>query len=360
MLLILAQYLENWFSIFRLFNYITFRAIMVCLTSLFFCLLLGPWTIKKMLQLKIGQAIRTCGPQSHVIKSGTPTMGGILVLTSIIISVLLWCDLNNKYIWLLFIVMLSIGFLGLYDDWKKVVYKNSDGISAKTKILCQSLVAIFVGLYLYFFTSNNVLILIIPFLKNIYYPLGVFGFCVLTYFVIVGTSNAVNLTDGLDGLATLPIILVSTGLSVFAYLSGHRDFSNYLQLPYIVGIGEIFVFCGAISGSCLGFLWWNAHPAQIFMGDVGSLSLGAVLGTVAVIVRQEIVLFIMGGVFVVEAISVILQVGLYKLKKKRIFLMAPIHHHFEQKGWTETQIVVRFWIITIILLLIGLSTLKIR
>lgn len=359
MFLLITKFLVNWPSIFRLFHYTTFRTVMVCLTSLLFCLFLGPWVINKLVKLKIGQSIRNDGPKSHLTKKGTPTMGGALVLFSILISVFLWADLTNKYIWLLLIVMLSIGTLGFCDDFYKIVYKNSKGVSAFAKMSCQSVIAIFVGIYLYFL-NDNIPSIIIPFFKNINYPLGVIGFCILTYFVVVGTSNAVNLTDGLDGLATLPIILVCSGLSVFAYVSGHYEFANYLQLPYTSGVSEVMIFCGAICGSCLGFLWWNANPAQLFMGDVGSLSLGAVLGTIAVIIRQEIVLFIMGGVFVAEAVSVILQVGSYKLRKKRIFLMAPIHHHFEQKGWKENQVVVRFWIITIILVLIGLTTLKIR
>ena len=332
-------------SALNLFQYTTFRAVMAALTALAFSLLFGPWTIRKLTELKVGQAVRTDGPQTHLIKNGTPTMGGSLILTAITVSTLLWGNWANPYIWILLGVLLATGALGFYDDWRKVVYKDPNGVSAKFKMVWQSSVAVIAGLALFFLAENSTNnILIVPFFKQVALPLGVVGFMVLSYLTIVGTSNAVNLTDGLDGLAAFPVVLVAAGLAIFAYASGHSQFAQYLQLPYVAG----------------GFLWFNAYPAQVFMGDVGALALGAALGTVAVIVRQEFVLVIMGGLFVVEAISVMLQVGWYKKTKKRIFLMAPIHHHYEQKGWKETQVVVRFWIITIVLVLIGLSTLKIR
>lgn len=361
MLIWLAQFFEQWISGFRVFQYTTFRAVMAALTALMLGLFFGPRTIRKLTELKVGQTVRSDGPQTHLAKTGTPTMGGTLILFAVTASVLLWTDLSNRFVWILLLVMLSTGALGFYDDWRKVVYKDPNGISARTKLAVLSLVAVAAALLLVF-TANlpATTELIMPFFKSVQYPLGVVGFCVLTYFVIVGTSNAVNLTDGLDGLVSLPVVLVAGGLAVFAYVCGHAEFARYLNLPLIPGANEVMVYCAAICGACLGFLWWNAHPAQMFMGDVGSLSLGAVLGTVAVIVRQEIVLFIMGGLFVAEAVSVMLQVGSYKLRKKRIFLMAPIHHHFEVKGWKETQVVVRFWIITIVLVLIGLATLKVR
>ena len=321
----------------------------------------GPWMIRKLTELKVGQAVRDDGPQTHLIKTGTPTMGGTLILLTITLTTLLWSNLANPYIWVLLFVMLSTGALGFYDDWKKVVFKDPNGVSARFKMVWQSVVALVAGIVLYYAAHlSSTTAFIVPFFKAIAYPLGGIGFVILTYFVIVGTSNAVNLTDGLDGLAAFPVVLVSAGLAIFAYVSGHAEFAHYLQLPHVPGANEVVIFCAAICGSCLGFLWFNAYPAQVFMGDVGALALGAALGTVAVIVRQEIVLVIMGGLFVVEALSVMLQVGSYKLRKKRIFLMAPIHHHFEQKGWKETQVVVRFWIITMILVLVGLSSLKIR
>ena len=352
---------SSWLSALNVFQYTTFRAVMAALTALVFSLLLGPWTIRKLTALKVGQAVRTDGPQTHLVKNGTPTMGGSLILTAITVSTLLWGRWENPYIWILLAVLLATGALGFYDDWRKVVYKDPNGVSAKFKMVWQSSVALLAGIFLFYIVklpaSGE---LLIPFFKQLAYPLGGLGFVVLTYLVIVGTSNAVNLTDGLDGLAAFPVVLVAGGLAIFAYVSGHYDFAHYLQLPFVKGAGEVAVFCAAMCGACLGFLWFNAYPAQVFMGDVGALALGAALGTVAVIVRQEIVLFIMGGLFVVEAVSVMLQVGWYKRTKKRIFLMAPIHHHYEQKGWKETQVVVRFWIITIVLVLIGLSTLKIR
>ena len=354
-------HLSGWFSALNIFHYTTFRAVMAALTSLVFSLLLGPWTIRKLTELKVGQAVRRDGPQTHLVKNGTPTMGGSLILTAITVSTLLWGSWANPYIWILLLVMLSTGALGFYDDWRKVVYKDPNGVSARFKMVWQSCVALAAGVFLFYIAHlGSTSAFIVPFFKQIAYPLGGVGFVILTYCVIVGTSNAVNLTDGLDGLAAFPVVLVAGGLAVFAYASGHAQFSQYLQLPYIPGANEVVVFCAAMCGACLGFLWFNAYPAHVFMGDVGALALGAALGTVAVIVRQEIVLFIMGGLFVVEAVSVMLQVGSYKTRKKRIFLMAPIHHHYEQKGWKETQVVVRFWIITIVLVLIGLSTLKIR
>ncbi len=360
MLLWLAH-LSNWISALNIFQYTTFRAVMAALTALAFSLLLGPWTIRKLTALKVGQAVRSDGPQTHLVKNGTPTMGGSLILTSITFATLLWANLANPYILILLIVLLATGALGFYDDWRKVVYKDPNGVSARFKMVWQSTVALGAGFALFFLAksdANN--ILIVPFFKQVALPLGVVGFIVLTYLTIVGTSNAVNLTDGLDGLAAFPVVLVAGGLGVFAYVTGHYKFAEYLQLPFVAGANEVTIFCTAMCGACLGFLWFNAYPAQVFMGDVGALALGAALGTVAVIIRQEFVLVIMGGLFVMEAISVMLQVGWYKKTKKRIFLMAPIHHHYEQKGWKETQVVVRFWIITIVLVLIGLSTLKIR
>ena len=361
MLLWLADIFQNWISGFNLFQYTTFRAVMAALTALVFSLLLGPWTIRKLTELKVGQAVRHDGPQTHLVKTGTPTMGGTLILLAITVSTLLWANLGNIYVWILLVVLLGTGMLGFYDDWKKVVYKDPNGVSAKFKMVWQSAVALAAGLLLFYAASNTANnILIVPFFKQVALPLGVVGFVVLAYFTIVGTSNAVNLTDGLDGLAAFPVVLVAGGLAIFAYATGHAQFSQYLQLPFVPGANEVVVFCAAMCGACLGFLWFNAYPAQVFMGDVGALALGAALGTVAVIVRQEIVLVIMGGLFVVEALSVMIQVAWYKRTKKRIFLMAPIHHHYEQKGWKETQVVVRFWIITIVLVLVGLASLKIR
>ncbi|QMT31136.1 phospho-N-acetylmuramoyl-pentapeptide-transferase [Alysiella filiformis] len=361
MLIYLAEYLQQYVTIFNVFQYTTFRTVMAALTALGFSLLFGPWTIRKLTLLKVGQAVRTDGPQTHLVKNGTPTMGGSLILTAITIATLLWAKWDNPYVWVLLLVLLFTGALGFYDDWRKVVYKDPNGVSAKFKMVWQSAVALAAGLALFYLAQNNANnILIVPFFKQVALPLGVVGFMVLSYLTIVGTSNAVNLTDGLDGLASFPVVLVAGGLAIFAYATGHAQFADYLQLPYVAGANEVVIFCAAICGACLGFLWFNAYPAQVFMGDVGALALGAALGTVAVIIRQEFVLVIMGGLFVVEALSVMLQVSWYKRTKKRIFLMAPIHHHYEQKGWKETQVVVRFWIITIILVLIGLSTLKIR
>lgn len=361
MLLWLAGWLGEYVRAFNVFNYVTLRAVMATLTALTISLLMGPWVIRKLTELKVGQAVRNDGPQAHLIKAGTPTMGGSLILLSIGLTTLLWADLANPYVWLLLAVLFGTGALGFYDDWRKVVYKDPNGVSARFKIVWQSSIAIGAALFLILTARLPASTeFIVPFVKNIAYPLGAVGFCVLTYFVIVGTSNAVNLTDGLDGLAALPVVLVAAGLSIFAYVAGHAVFSKYLGLPFIPGAHEVVVFCAAICGACLGFLWFNAYPAQVFMGDVGALALGAALGTVAVIVRQEIVLFIMGGLFVVEALSVMIQVGSFKLTGKRVFRMAPLHHHYELKGWKETQVVVRFWIITMMLVLAGLSTIKLR
>ncbi|KUM03726.1 phospho-N-acetylmuramoyl-pentapeptide-transferase [Chromobacterium sp. F49] len=361
MLLWLADLLGSHIRAFNVFNYITLRAVMAALTSLAISLLLGPWVIRKLTELKVGQAVRNDGPQTHLVKAGTPTMGGSLILLAITITTLLWADLSNKYVWLLLAVMLGTGALGFYDDWRKVVYKDPKGVSAKFKMAWQSAIAIGAGVFLIATAKLPASTeFIVPFFKTVAYPLGAVGFCVLTYLVIVGTSNSVNLTDGLDGLAALPTVMVSAGLSIFAYAAGHAVFSKYLGVPFIPGAHEVVVFCAAMCGACLGFLWFNAYPAQVFMGDVGALALGAALGTVAVIVRQEVVLFIMGGLFVVEALSVMIQVGSFKLTGKRVFRMAPLHHHFELKGWKETQVVVRFWIITMMLVLAGLSTLKLR
>ena len=358
MLLWLADWLEEYIRAFNVFGYTTLRAVIACLTALAISLLSGPWVIRRLTELKVGQAVRSDGPQTHLVKAGTPTMGGSLIILSITASTLLWADLANPYVWLLLGVLVGTGALGFYDDWRKVVYKDPKGVSAKFKIAWQSTIAIGAGVLLYWIAPSSEFI--VPFFKNVAYPLGAIGFCTLTYFVIVGTSNAVNLTDGLDGLAALPTVMVAAGLAVFAYVAGHAVFSKYLQLPFVPGAHEVVIFCAAMCGACLGFLWFNAYPAQVFMGDVGALALGAALGTVAVIVRQEIVLFIMGGLFVMEALSVMLQVGSFKLTGRRIFRMAPLHHHYELKGWKETQVVVRFWIITMMLVLAGLATIKLR
>ncbi|POZ63162.1 phospho-N-acetylmuramoyl-pentapeptide-transferase [Chromobacterium alticapitis] len=361
MLLWLADLLGSHIRAFNVFNYTTLRAVMAALTSLAISLMMGPWVIRKLTELKVGQAVRSDGPQTHLVKAGTPTMGGSLILLAITLTTLLWADLSNKYVWLLLAVMLGTGALGFYDDWRKVVYKDPKGVSAKFKMGWQSAIAIGAGVFLIATAKLPASTeFIVPFVKSVAYPLGAVGFCVLTYLVIVGTSNAVNLTDGLDGLAALPTVLVAAGLAIFAYVAGHAVFSKYLGLPFIPGAHEVVVFCAAMCGACLGFLWFNAYPAQVFMGDVGALALGAALGTVAVIVRQEIVLFFMGGLFVMEALSVMIQVASFKLTGKRVFRMAPLHHHYELKGWKETQVVVRFWIITMMLVLVGLSTLKLR
>ncbi len=361
MLLWLAQELSENVSAFNVFNYITLRVVLAMLSALLISFLLGPPIIRKLVIYKIGQAVREDGPSSHLGKTGTPTMGGALILVSIVITTLLWGDLTNRLVWVVLAVTLSFGLIGFADDYLKVIYRNSRGLSASAKLLFQSVIG--AGLAIYLAQSASMpeqMELIVPFFKQVAYPMGIIGFIFLTFFVVVGTSNAVNLTDGLDGLAILPTVMVSGALGIFAYVAGHAVFAKYLGFPYIPGAGELAIFCAALSGAGLAFLWFNAYPAEVFMGDVGALALGAALGTVAVIVRQEIVLFIMGGVFVIETLSVILQVLSFKLTGKRIFRMAPLHHHFELKGWKENQVVVRFWIITMMLVLIGLSTLKIR
>ncbi len=384
MLLALTQWLAQDVRAFNVFQYITLRAVLATLTALAISLLAGALVIRKLTAYKIGQAVRDDGPQSHLTKAGTPTMGGALVLLSILITTLLWGDLSNRFVWAVLVVTFGFGAIGWVDDYRKVVKNNPKGLSPKAKFFWQSLIGLVAATYLAFAVSApstaKVLDfflawvgsgfsmglppnadLIVPFAKNIAYPLGVFGFITLSYFVIVGTSNAVNLTDGLDGLAIMPAVMVAGGLGVFAMVTGRVDYSRYLLFPYIPGAAELTVFCGALVGAGLGFLWFNAYPADVFMGDVGALSLGAALGTVAVIVRQEIVLFIMGGVFVAETLSVMLQVLYYKWSGgKRIFRMAPLHHHYELSGWKESQVVVRFWIITMMLVLFGLSTLKLR
>lgn len=361
MLLELARWLAQDIRGFNVFNYLTLRAVLAVLTSLAISFLIGPALIRKLTEYKVGQSVRDDGPQTHLVKAGTPTMGGSLILVAIAVSTLLWADLSNRFVWVVLLTTLGFGVIGWVDDWRKVVYRNPKGLSAKAKYFWQSLIGISVAVYLFYTaTVPAETTLILPFFKTVAFPLGAVSFIVLTYFVIVGTSNAVNLTDGLDGLAIMPTVMVASALAVFAYVAGHLYFSKYLGVPYVPGAGELTVFCAAIGGAGLGFLWFNAYPAEVFMGDVGALALGAALGTVAVIVRQEIVLFIMGGVFVMETISVMLQVGSFKLTGKRIFRMAPLHHHYELKGWKETQVVVRFWIITMMLVLVGLSTLKLR
>jgi phospho-N-acetylmuramoyl-pentapeptide-transferase len=392
MLLSLAQWLQAQgpeFGYFRVFQYITFRAVMAALTALLIGLAFGPWVIKRLAELKIGQPIREYGVKEHLAKSGTPTMGGVLILIGIAVSTLLWFDWSNRFVWIVLAVTLGFGALGWVDDWRKVVRKNPEGMSSKEKYFWQSVIGVLAALYLAFSVSetSNVRVLelffrwvqsgfsndlppkadlMLPFIKSISYPLGVFGFIILTYFVIVGASNAVNLTDGLDGLAIMPVVMVGSALGAFAYVVGNAVYSRYLLFPYIPGAGELLIFCAAMAGAGLAFLWFNTYPAQVFMGDVGALALGGALGTIAVITRQEIVLGIMGGVFVVEALSVMVQVSWFKFTKKRfgtgrrIFKMAPLHHHFEKSGWKETQVVVRFWIITMLLCLVGLASLKLR
>lgn len=360
MLLWLAEFLAQYHKGFLVFHYLTLRAILSVGTALGLSLWWGPWMIEKLRSMKFGQAIRTDGPQSHLAKTGTPTMGGALILVAIAVSTLLWSNLSNPYIWVVLAVMLVFGLVGWVDDYRKVVEKNPRGLPGRWKYLWQSVAGIGAAVFLYQYAKTPVeTSLILPFFKSVIIPLGVF-YMVLTYFVIVGTSNAVNLTDGLDGLAIMPTVMVAAALAVFAYLSGNIKFATYLHIPYVAGSGELIVICGSIIGAGLGFLWFNAYPAQVFMGDVGALALGAVLGVIAVIVRQEVVLFIMGGVFVMETVSVMLQVGSFKLTGKRIFRMAPIHHHYELKGWPETKVVVRFWIISFMLVLLGLASLKIR
>lgn len=389
MLLWLAQFFKQDIGLLRVFGFITFRAVFATLTAISIGLFAGPAVIRMLTRLKVGQAVRKDGPQTHLIKSGTPTMGGVLILISIGISTLLWADLSNRFIWVVLIVTLGYGAVGWADDYRKVVYQDPNGMSSREKYFWQSIIGLIAAIYLAFSvsapTTGKVFELfvswiqsgfnldlppkadlIVPFIKTINYPLGVWGFIALTYCVIVGTSNAVNFTDGLDGLAIMPTIMVGSALGLFAYLTGNVSYAKYLLIPHIPGAGELLIFCGAMAGAGLAFLWFNAHPAQVFMGDVGALALGGALGTIAVIVRQEIVLFIMGGIFVAETLSVMLQVSYFKITKKRfgtgrrLFLMAPLHHHFEQKGWRETQVVVRFWIITMMLVLVGLSSLKLR
>ncbi|HMN76279.1 MAG TPA: phospho-N-acetylmuramoyl-pentapeptide-transferase [Burkholderiaceae bacterium] len=392
MLLSLAQWLQTLspeFGFFRVFQYLTFRAVMAALTALLIGLAFGPWVIRRLAALKIGQPIRGYGMETHIAKSGTPTMGGVLILIGIGVSTLLWFDWSNRFVWIVLLVTLGFGAIGWVDDWRKVVDKNPEGMRSREKYFWQSLIGLVAALYLAFSVSetSNLRVLelfirwvqsgfsndlppsadlIVPFFKSISYPLGVYGFIILTYLVIVGSSNAVNLTDGLDGLAIMPVVMVGSALGVFAYVSGSAVYSRYLLFPFIPGAGELLVFCSAMAGSGLAFLWFNTHPAQVFMGDVGALALGGALGTLAVITRQEIVLAIMGGVFVVEALSVMMQVSWFKFTKarfgkgRRILKMAPLHHHFEKSGWTETQVVVRFWIITMLLCLIGLASLKLR
>lgn len=367
MLLELARWLAHDIRGFHVFDYITLRAVMATLTALAISFIVGPSMIRKLTEYKVGQAVRDDGPQTHLVKAGTPTMGGALILVAIAIATLLWADLHNRFIWVVLVTTLGFGAIGWVDDYRKVVYKNPKGLSAKAKYFWQSLIGLGVAIFLYQTSATPIeTTLIVPFFKTLTLPLGAIGFVLLTYLVVVGSSNAVNLTDGLDGLAILPTVMVGSALAIFAYVAGHLYFSKYLGIPYVAGAGELMVFCAAMAGAGLGFLWFNAYPAEVFMGDVGALALGAALGVVAVIVRQEIVLFIMGGVFVMETFSVAIQVLYFKYTKmrtgvgKRIFLMAPLHHHYEQKGWKETQVVVRFWIITMMLVLVGLSTLKLR
>ncbi|MEP7206996.1 MAG: phospho-N-acetylmuramoyl-pentapeptide-transferase [Casimicrobiaceae bacterium] len=385
MLLALSEWLVREFGIrtFNVFGYITLRAVLACMTALFISFIVGPRTILWLTRMKIGQAVRDDGPPTHLVKAGTPTMGGALILVSVAVTTLLWADLTNRFVWVVLVVTLGFGAIGWVDDYRKVVHRNPKGLPARWKFFWQSVIGLLAAVYLAFSVSapSNPQFfmmlgewvrsgfslslrpnadLIVPFFKTISYPLGVWGFIALTYFVIVGTSNAVNLTDGLDGLAIMPTVMIAGALGVFAYVSGNAVFARYLQFPFILGAGELAVICGALSGAGLGFLWFNAYPAEVFMGDVGALALGAALGTIAVITRQEIVLFIMGGVFVVETLSVMVQVASFKMTGKRVFRMAPIHHHYELKGWKENQVVVRFWIVTMLLVLFGLSTLKLR
>jgi len=383
------QGLSPEFGSLRVFQYLTFRAVMAAMTALLVGLVAGPYFIRRLAALKIGQPIREYAMQTHLSKGGTPTMGGVLILFSIALSTLLWFDLTNRFVWIVLLVTLGFGAIGWVDDWRKVVHKDPEGMRSREKYFWQSVIGLVAAFYLVFSVSesSNLRVLelfvawvrsgfsvdlppqaglLVPFFKEISYPLGVFGFVIMTYLVIVGSSNAVNLTDGLDGLAIMPVVMVGSALGVFAYVTGNSVFARYLLLPHIPGAGELLIFCAAMAGAGLAFLWFNTHPAQVFMGDVGALALGGALGTVAVIVRQEIVLAIMGGIFVVEALSVMLQVTWFKYTKRRygtgrrLFQMAPLHHHFEKKGWKETQVVVRFWIITMLLCLVGLSTLKLR
>ena len=360
MLLWLTEYLSQFVGGFGVFQYLTFRTMVSVMTALFTSLIIGPYVIRRLSELQLGQTVREDGPQSHLSKAGTPTMGGALILIVILVTTLLWGDLSSKYIWVVLGVTIAFGVIGWVDDYLKISRKNSAGLIARWKYFWQSVVGLIAAVFLYTTAVTPVeTALIVPFIKSISIPLGV-GFIALSYFMIVGMSNAVNLTDGLDGLAILPTVMVGAALGLIAYVAGNVEFSRYLQIPYIAGAGELSVFCGALIGAGLGFLWFNTYPAQIFMGDVGALSLGAALGVVAIIVRHEIVLLIMGGLFVLETASVIIQVASFRLTGKRIFRMAPIHHHFELKGWPEPKVIVRFWIVTLVLVTIGLSTLKLR
>ena len=360
MLLWLTEYLAQHVSGFSVFQYLTFRTMVSVMTALGTSLVIGPWVIERLTHYQIGQSVRADGPQTHLSKAGTPTMGGALILIVILITTLLWGDLGNRYVWTVLLVTMAFGVIGWIDDYLKLSRKNSRGLIARWKYLLQSVFGLAAVVFLYLSaTVPAETSLIVPFFKHIVIPMGLW-YVVLGYFVIVGTSNAVNLTDGLDGLAIMPTVMVGAALGLIAYLVGHAEFSSYLQIPFIPDAGELSIFCGALIGAGLGFLWFNTYPAQVFMGDVGALALGAALGVVAIIVRHEIVLFIMGGLFVLEAVSVILQVASYRLTGKRIFRMAPIHHHFELKGWPEPRVIVRFWIITLVLVLVGLSTLKLR
>jgi phospho-N-acetylmuramoyl-pentapeptide-transferase len=360
MLLELARWLEAVDRFFALFGYITLRSILSALTALAVSLLAGPWVIGRLGQLKGGQPIRSDGPQSHFSKAGTPTMGGALILLAVISSTLLWADLRNRYVWIVLAVLAGFGLIGWIDDWRKVVHRDPNGLKAKEKYFLQSLFGLFAAVALYVTADVPAATeFYLPVFKTVAIPLGI-GFVVIAYFWIVGFSNAVNLTDGLDGLAIMPTVLVAGGLGIFAYASGHAVFAQYLQIPAIPGAGELTILCAAIGGAGLGFLWFNTYPAQVFMGDIGALALGAALGAIAVIVRQELVLVIMGGIFVIETLSVMLQVASFKLTGRRIFRMAPIHHHFELKGWPEPRVIVRFWIVSVMLVLVGLATLKVR
>ena len=361
MLYRLSELLAQHHSAFRVFSYLTLRAILASLTALLVALVVGPWMIERLTTHQIGQNVRNIGPQSHLVKQGTPTMGGALILVAMLSATLLWADLTNRYVWIVSGVTAAFGLIGFYDDYLKLVVGNSRGLAGRWKFLLQSVAGIAAAAALLYGAATPVTTALhVPFFKDVAIPLGPVGFVVVTYFVIVGSSNAVNLTDGLDGLAILPAVMVAGALGVFAYASGNAIFASYLLIPHVPGVGEVLIFCATLAGAGLGFLWFNTYPAQVFMGDIGALALGAALGVVAVIVRQEIVLFVMGGVFVLETVSVMLQVASFKLTGKRIFRMAPIHHHFELKGWAEPKVIVRFWIITVVLVLAGLATLKVR
>ncbi len=360
MLYALTQHLQEIYSGFNFFNYLTVRSILGVITALSISLIIGPTMIARLTRYNIGQPIREDGPETHLIKSGTPTMGGALILVAIGISTLLWSDLTSRYVWVVLLVTFAYGVIGWVDDYKKLVKCDPKGLASRYKYFWQSVVALVVAVYLYKTGSQLETQFIVPVFKDMTIQLGFFSFVGITYLVIVGSSNAVNLTDGLDGLAILPTVMVAGALGIIAYLTGHTEYANYLSMPYISGAGELVIFCGSIVGAGLGFLWFNTYPAQVFMGDVGALALGAALGIIAVLVRQELILFVMGGVFVVETLSVILQVASFKLTGKRIFRMAPLHHHFELKGWPEPRVIVRFWIITVILVLVGLAMLKAR